>query len=254
MELTLDRAPSLKEGDALPPLWHWLYFSEPVRQSDLGPDGHERLGLFLPPVRYPRRMWAASDLRFAAPLVLGRPAERTSAIEDVAFKRGRSGPLCFVTVRHRVTQDGRAAIDEVQTIVYRDASAGSPAGGAAQTDSPAMPPGSARVYRIGRTQLFRYSALTFNAHRIHYDVPFAVEAEGYPGLIVHGPLLASLMFDHGVKRGHGRPPGRFTFRAEQPVFEDEAFWTEGEQDDAGVALRVTKAAGGVAMRGTLDFE
>ena len=251
MQLTLDRSPLLGEGDALPPLWHWLYFNEPVRQSDLGPDGHERLGLFLPPVRYPHRMWAGGDIRFEAPLVLGRPAEQTSRIEDVTFKQGRSGPLCFVAVRHRITQDGCLAVDETQTIVYRDAHAlqASPAG----AGDPCAPPASANIVRIGRTQLFRYSALTFNAHRIHYDVPFALETEGYPGLVVHGPLLATLLLEHGLSLDKNHQPDRFTFRAERPVFEDEAFWAEDEVDGDSAALRLVKAEGGVAMRGTLAW-
>ena len=250
MELCLDRAPALRSEDALPLLWHWLYFIEPVRTADLAADGHEILGRFLPPVRYPRRMWAGGDVTFENPLMIGRPTEKTSSIEDVAFKEGRTGPLCFVTVRHRISQDGQRAIDEIQTIVYREQSGASEPTLEPETADDA---GTAGTTAIGRLQLFRYSALTFNAHRIHYDEPFATRTEGYPGLIVHGPLLATLLAEYGAGLAPTRRVRRFRYRAVGPVFENERFRFEHQTGSTETELAVVKAQGKPAMQATLEW-
>jgi 3-methylfumaryl-CoA hydratase len=219
---TLDRDPtSMTDGAVLPLGWHWIYFKDAVPASKLGPDGHEARGDFLPPVPLPRRMWAGGRIAFHAPLVLGESAERTSTVESVVAKRGRSGDLVFVTVRHRIVGPSGLAVDEAQDIVYRSpppASGGAPAAGP-------RPPADAELVRAQRADsvtLFRFSALTFNGHRIHYDAPYVIGQEGYPGLVVHGPLLALLLLGVGVER---RPSGvrTFEYRALSPLFCDEEF-------------------------------
>jgi 3-methylfumaryl-CoA hydratase len=247
MQLCLDRQSVLEDGDPLPLLWHWIYFTEPVRQSDLGADGHEKLGYFLPAIRYPRRMWAGGEVNFKAPLLLGQMAEKSSTIESINFKRGASGPLCFVNVRHRITQGGAQKLNEVQTIVFRDKAT------APQSEQAKSEGTSAGAVAIGRTQLFRYSALTFNAHRIHYDEKFAVEEEGYPGLIVHGPLLASLLADYGATLEPDKTLRQFTYRAVQPAFENEPFLVEGSRTDGGADLQIVKRKGGTAMRAKIHW-
>jgi 3-methylfumaryl-CoA hydratase len=210
----------------LAPLAHWLHFLPRVRQSELGPDGHPARGGFLPPVPLPRRMWAGSDLRFHEPIPLSASMERRSSIADVAVKTGRSGALVFVKVRHEINVSGRLAIEERQDIVYRDIPGPPPANAA---DSPAPVPQPARASELSReltadsTLLFRYSALTFNSHRIHYDLPYCQQVEGYPGLIVHGPLVATLLLDHFLRSDSRRRVRSFRFRAEKPLFADSPF-------------------------------
>ncbi len=249
MEMCLDRPPKLRSGDALPLLWHWIFFVDPVPTSELANDGHETLGRFLPSVRYPRRMWAGGDVTFRAPLLIGRPANKTSRIEDVTFKHGSTGPLCFVTVRHRVVQDRTEAIDEIQTIVYRDVPDA--------TESGHLPANSDRVHdgmiSVGRLQLFRYSALMFNAHRIHYDERFTMDTEGYPGLIVQGPLLATLLADYGAGLRPERSVQRYRYRAVGPVFENEGFRFEHDARPDGADLRILKSQQVPAMRANLDW-
>ncbi|MDE2452237.1 MAG: MaoC family dehydratase N-terminal domain-containing protein, partial [Burkholderiales bacterium] len=191
---TLDRDdPPPAEGEPISPCWHWLYFLPLHRQSEIGPDGHPRRGGFLPPVPLPRRMWAGSQIEFQRPITVGQSLVRRSLIEDVRMKEGRSGPLVFVKVLHEVQADGQPAIAERHDIVYRDmpqpgepAPAGTPAPDDAQWTRQIVP---------DDVLLFRYSALTFNGHRIHYDRRYVTGVEGYPGLVVHGPLIATLLLD-----------------------------------------------------------
>lgn len=248
MELCLNRASELEAGDPLPPLWHWIYFIDPVPTSELGEDGHERLGRFLPPIRYPRRMWAGGDVTFKAPLIIGRAAEKTTRIDNVEFKQGKSGPLCFVTVHHRIRQDGRDAVDEIQTIVYREKGAAKPT-----PNSETAQPGDDTM-AIGRLQMFRYSALTYNAHRIHYDERFVTDVEGYPGLLVHGPLLATELAGRGASMDAERQLARFRYRALQPVFENEPFCVEGDRTATGAELRIVKPRTGPAMQATIEWK
>ncbi|MEO1276887.1 MAG: MaoC family dehydratase N-terminal domain-containing protein, partial [Pseudomonadota bacterium] len=211
MEATLDRPPALAEGDALPPLWHWLFFNSPVATQGLGPDGHAARGGFLPPVALPRRMWAGGRLKFDAPLRIGAPARRISTIEAVAEKTGRAGPLVFVTVRHEIEAGGH--LTEWHDIVYRGPADGAPKREPAPNGTP--------VTRITPSLplLFRYSALTFNTHRIHYDADYCRDVEGYPGPIVHGPLIATYLAGLAMSQ-LARPLERFNFRAKQPLFVD----------------------------------
>ncbi|WP_295523259.1 MaoC family dehydratase N-terminal domain-containing protein [uncultured Pseudacidovorax sp.] len=229
---TLDRddAPQAP-GAPIPPLWHWLYFLPAARQSELGPDGHPQRGGFLPPVPLPRRMWAGSQLSFHRPLRVGQSLVRSSRIADVRLKEGRTGPLVFVNVDHRIEADGELAIEERHDIVYRDTPAPDdlpPAPVAAPTDA-------AWVRRIAPDDvlLFRYSALTFNGHRIHYDRRYVTEVEGYPGLVVHGPLIATLLLDLLRRQRPEATVRQFSFRAMKPTFDTESFEVCGAPEGDG---------------------
>ena len=243
LEATLDRPPSLGTGDVLPPLWHWLYFPQEVQSRDLGPDGHARLGGFLPPVALPRRMWAGGRLRFHAPLRLGARIDKHSEITSVDLKTGRSGPLCFVTVRHAYSADATLCLTEEHDIVYRAL----PGPGEPAPSPPAAPEGSGitRAFMPSMPLLFRYSALTFNSHRIHYDLDHCREAEGYPGAVVHGPLIATLLADL-ARSTLGRPLVTFRFRATAPVFHtDRLILNAGEATP--LPLWATRPDGAQAM-------
>jgi 3-methylfumaryl-CoA hydratase len=204
------------DPDTLPPLWHWLYFLDATPRDQIGPDGHAAKGGFLPPIALPRRMYAGGRFTFPGELRFGKPADKRSTIASVAEKQGRSGPLAFVTVRHEIFQDGVIATTEEHDIVYREA---------ADPTVPAPPPPQAERPVLSQTRLtpdevmlFRFSALTFNGHRIHYDYPYVTETEGYPGLIVHGPLIAMLLFEAARSASPDRRPSGFSFRAISPFF------------------------------------
>lgn len=222
LSATLDRDdPYPKPADIVPPLWHWLYFLPIHRQSELGPDGHVRRGGFLPPVPLPRRMFAGNRLQFHHPLRVGDTVTRLSRIVDVNAKQGRSGPLVFVTVRHEISDGQGLALVEEHDIVYRDRSKPSDSVPAPQ----AAPEGAAWTREIlpDPTLLFRYSALTFNGHRIHYDRRYATEVEGYPGLVVHGPLIATLLLDLLRRNLRDVDVSSFSFRAMRPLFDTGRF-------------------------------
>jgi 3-methylfumaryl-CoA hydratase len=247
---TLDRDdPRPAAGDPLPPLWHWLYFLPLHRQSEIGPDGHAKRGGFLPPVPLPRRMWAGGRLTFRAPLRVGERVARTSTIADVTAKEGRSGPLAFVLLRHEIVGPHGQAIVEEHDIVYRE----TPAAG----ERPAAPPRApadatwTRTIRPDAVLLFRYSALTFNGHRIHYDRRYVTEIEGYPGLIVHGPLIATLLLDLVRRHLPAAAVARFSFRAVSPLFDIAEFTVNGRRrDDGTLALWAAGADGALAMEAT----
>jgi 3-methylfumaryl-CoA hydratase len=239
LSVTLDRsAERPPPGTPLPALWHWLYFLPLYRQSDVGPDGHAKRGGFLPPIPLPRRMWAGSQLQFLQPLCIGDAIARTSTIEDVTEKSGRSGALVFVKVRHEIRRrgDADAALVEFHDIVYRDA----PKPGDAAPPSKPAPAQSAweRRWIPDDVLLFRYSALTFNSHRIHYDRRYVTEVEGYPGLIVHGPLIATLLLD--LLR-HQLPDAvvvRYEFRAVRPLFDLHPLFVCGEPQSDGKTFKL----------------
>ena len=194
LSATLDRddAPAVG-GDSIAPCSHWLYFLPLERQSEIGPDGHPNRGGFLPPVSLPRRMWAGSQVEFKRPITVGQSIVRHSRIEDVRLKKGRTGPLVFVKILHEVHADSELAVVERQDLVYRDTpEAGEPVAAATLAPSNAT---WTRQICPDSVLLFRYSALTFNGHRIHYDRRYAREVEGYPGLVVHGPLIATLLLE-----------------------------------------------------------
>lgn len=248
LSATLDiEAPHPLAGDVVLLLWHWLYFLETHRQSELGPDGHAKLGGFLPPVPLPGRMWAGGRFEFMRPLRVGETFTRTSRIVDVQEKKGRTGTLVFVLVRHEIGNSGGIALVEEQDLVYRDhARPGDHA------SAPQLAPAGAmweRKVQPDDVLLFRYSALTFNGHRIHYDRRFATETEGYPGLVVHGPLIATLLLDLLRRHMPEADVTRFEFRAVSPLFDISPFKLCGkpENDAKTVSLWATDSCGGLAM-------
>lgn len=249
---TLDRTdPPYRAGSALPPLWHWMHFLPIHPMSAVGPDGHAEKGGFLPPVSLPRRMWAGSRLTFHRPLIIGEAASKKSTIAKVEHKAGRSGELVFVTVRHEMTDRNGLAIDEEHDIVYREAvQPGAPA------PAPIAAPRSGdweRPIQPDPVLLFRYSALTFNSHRIHYDQPYVTGVEGYPGLIVHGPLIATLLLD-GLRRAlPDARVTRFEFRALAPIFDVDQFAVCGAFEREGKARLWAKKAGALCMDATAHF-
>ena len=229
LNATLDHKPvPAAAGTELPPLWHWLYFLPLHRQSDIGADGHAKRGGFMPPVPLPRRMWAGSQFEFRSPVRVGDAVERTSTIADVTEKEGRTGKLVFVKVRHEVRCNGAAdpAIVEFHDIVYREPK---------RDDDIEPPPQPAPTGAAWQREivpddvlLFRYSALTFNGHRIHYDRKYVTEVEGYPGLIVHGPLIATLLMDLVRRNAPGVDVASFRFRAVRPTFDLNPFRVNGQ--------------------------
>ena len=240
--------PALQAGDPLPGMWHLLYFWDVQPPQDLGRDGHPALGGFLPAVGLPRRMWAGERLIFNAPLILGEEVERVSTIKSVAEKQGRSGKLAFVTVEHRFNGD---ALIEEHDIVYRE----DPGAGPSYSMPRDAPPGVAewRESRKGDTTLlFRYSALTFNGHRIHYDLDYARKVEHYPGLVVHGPLMATMMLAAG-ERALGAAPLSFQFQAKAPVFHGEPFALCGRRIGEGQAELWVEKDGRVCLLGEAVF-
>jgi 3-methylfumaryl-CoA hydratase len=250
MAATLNREPETKN---VPPLWHWLYFLPISPLSETGPDGHPKRGGFLPPVPLPRRMWAGGRLTFHAPLAVGEEATRTSTIVNIEDKTGRTGRLVFVTVQHEIEVDGALRIEEEHDIVYRDEPA--PDASSAPKKEPAKAPVDETFSREIPTNpvlLFRYSALTFNGHRIHYDHPYVTQEEGYPGLIVHGPLIATLLVD--LVR-HELPDANFAsfaFRALRPTFAPNSFTVCGKPSEDGrtVELWAKDHDGYLTMRAT----
>jgi 3-methylfumaryl-CoA hydratase len=257
LSATLDRDDPLPApGIALPPLWHWLYFLPQQRQSLLGPDGHALRGGFLPPVPLPRRMWAGGRLQWLAanPLVVGDAVKRVSRIESVTHKAGRTGDLLFVLVKHEVHNANGLALKEEHDIVYR---------AAAQTGDPVPPPlpaeqGAAwqREVTPDDVLLFRYSALTFNGHRIHYDRKYVTEVEGYPGLIVHGPLIATLLVDLLRRNAPGAFIKSFQFKAVRPTFDLHPFRLNGQPSADGktVKLWAEDHEGWLTIQATAELE
>ena len=251
MQATLDRDPSLDDGDALPPLWHWLYFLEAARLDALGRDAHAARGGFLPPVDLPRRLWAGGRLRWKAPLILGREATRQSTIQAIAEKRGRTGRLCFVTVAHEIFQGGEMRLAEEHDLVYAEY----PAPGA-KPPAPKPAPDNAEFARVvtpSEILLFRYSALTFNGHRIHYDADYARDVEGYDGLVFHGPLTATLLLDLACEQAGGAPTA-YIYRGLAPIAGMDAFRIEGRRAGAAVELWARRQDGALAMSATAQFE
>ncbi|TWG93882.1 3-methylfumaryl-CoA hydratase [Mesorhizobium sp. J18] len=252
LALTLeDRIEPSREGDSLPPLRHWLHFLPLDPLSQAGPDGHARTGEFLPDTGLPRRMWAGGRLTFHRPLKIGEQATRVSRIENVEEKEGRSGRLVFVSVLHEISGADGLAISEEQDIVYREAP--KIAGAAIRMQEAPSDPAWRRTVSPDPVMLFRYSALTFNSHRIHYDHPYVTGVEGYPGLVVHGPLLATLMADLACRENPGRTLRHFSFRGMAPVFAGEAFEVAGKPDGKdGAELWIAKPEG-LAMQGRAEF-
>jgi len=254
MSAALDRDdPAPRDGDPLPLPWHWMFFRDCTAQSELGADGLPERGGLMPPVPLPRRMWAASDIKFNFPLRLGEIAVKRSEITNVAEKSGKSGRLIFVYLCHTILNETKeVAIVEEQTIVYTET-----------VKSGAMPPPRAapknpawqRTLMPDPVLLFRYSALTFNPHRIHYDQPYVTQEEGYPGLVVHGPLIATLMVDLCRRN---RPEARiigFSFRAMAPLFcgNEMVLGAAPSEDGLSASVWAVNHEGGLASQGEVTF-
>jgi 3-methylfumaryl-CoA hydratase len=250
MQATLDAADPGAPPSELPPLWHWLYFLPSARQSNLGPDGHAKRGGFLPPITLPRRMWAGGRLQFLHTIVVGEPVRRVSTIKSIQSKSGRTGQLVFVTVLHEISSARGIVIREEHDIVYRDA----PTPGAAVPRPVAAPSDE----QFGRTitpdpvLLMRYSALTFNGHRIHYDRPYVMQEEGYPGLVVHGPLVATLLMET-LRREHPDKTVRsFEFKAVGPLFDTAPFTVNGKLEGGTARLWARGPEGQLAIQASAE--
>ena len=253
MAATLDVERAPETGTPLPAGWQWLFFNPATRRSLLGSDGHPAKGGFLPPVELPRRMWAGSRIRYLADLSIGTQADKVSRILKIEHKTGKRGSLCFVTVEHTISSNGVSCIVEEQDIVYREATP-------SNTALPASPPRHEAealwscTVQPDSTLLFRYSALTFNGHRIHYDQTYARDVEGYPDLVVHGPLTATLLQQFAVEHGGGRRLTWFNFRGVTPLFVNRAFKLEGKQlDDGSLEVWARGPDGELCMSATAGF-
>jgi len=243
----LERAGALPEmGGPLPALWHWFYFLPQVPNSRIGVDGHPLRGGFMPPVTLPRRMFAGARMEFIAPLVIGSPATREGTVLKVTEKSGKSGALVFVTVEYRISQRGSLCIREEQDIVYKEAGGRVPPPVPLQQWAPVPDGGFSELVTPSEVLLFRFSALTFNAHRIHYDRRYAMEQEGYPGLVVHGPLTALLLAELAA-RNSGRPIKGFSFQGRAPLFDMHQFRLVGLPEDGKVVLEAQGPGGETAM-------
>ena len=238
-----------KTGEVVPRLIHFCLAQPAAPTSGLGPDGHPARGGFLPPVPLPRRMWAGGAFAFSGDLRVGDIVRRVSRIADVVLKEGRTGPLCFVTVEHRVEANGALVLEERQDIVYRDLDS---ATGAAKQPPSAALGAHQRPMKAGAPLLFRYSALTFNGHRIHYDRRYVMEVEGYPGLIVHGPMQAALLCNYATEL-RGEAPRRFSFRGLSPLFDDDAFALHATEAGTGLKLWTAKQNGTLCMMAEADW-
>lgn len=248
---TLDLEDAPGPGAPLPPGWHWLFFNAFVRRGELGQDGHPQRGGFLPPVPLPRRMWAGGRIDYLADIAVGAMVEKRSEIVAIDRKLGKRGELVFVTLRHLLSAGGTACIREEQDIVYR-----APAAPGTPSPPPEPAPSGATVSEEVRPDpvlLFRYSALTANGHRIHYDLPYAREEEGYPGLVVHGPLTATLLQRFAERHGHGARLARFAFRGVSPLFAGLPFRLEAMTEGEGLQLWARGPEGELAMRAEASF-
>lgn len=253
MAATLDLDPdAFRKGAMLPEFWHWIYFTHPVRRSRLGEDGHELRGDFMPPVQLPRRMWAGGRLRFLRPIVIGANIDRTSEIISIDEKHGRSGALVMTTVRHIISDVDGPCVEEEQDIVYCEI----PQPDELPRQQASLPADVQwrETFLPDAVALFRYSALMFNAHRIHFDYPFTTEVEGYRGLLVHGPLTATLLLE-AAKRNVQRELVSFRYRGLAPLFNDELITLAGRntKHEDETELWAADPNGVIAMRGAISW-
>jgi 3-methylfumaryl-CoA hydratase len=240
------------DDDHLPPLAHWMYFLPRARQSMIDRDGHPHRGGLLPPVALPRRMWAGGRLEFLRPIATNAALSRRSTVASITPKDGKSGAMVFVMVRHEVFVDGEVAVREEQDIVYRAPAGGTAPAPRAATADVLAGADSIRVIEPDPVLLFRFSALTFNGHRIHYDLDYARNVEGYPGLVVHGPLIATLLMDHFLRQHPRRRVTGFAFRAQQPLFDTAPFSLFSKSDENGADLAAAAPGMPAAMTARVD--
>ncbi len=243
-----------REGDILPPGWHWMYFLETQRLDQLSEDGHASLGDFMPPVALPQRMWAGSRLKFYSPLVIGEEIVKTSTIDRITRKHGNTGELCFVSIQHRFFSGPTLKLEEGQNIVYRR---NAPPGAPAKPQIPA-PRDADHSVTIQPTSilLFRYSALTFNSHRIHYDLDYCRRVEDFPALVVHGPLVVTFMLKEAQTRDKyriDRHLDEFNFKALSPLFSDHDFSIYLKEHENHCEIWATNPNGNLAMSATLTL-
>ncbi len=244
--LNQHRAPQM--GDALPPLWQWAYFTPAPLASEIGNDGHPTRGGFLPPVPLPRRMWAASKIRFNAPLRLGETVQKQSRIDNVILKQGASGALVFVAVEHLYSVASEPRIAEEQTLVYM--SEHRVGGPGTKSGEPIEAGAWSRRITPDPVMLFRYSALTGNTHRIHYDRDYATREEGYSGLLVHAPWTVTLLVELLREHCSGTTITEFSFRAIRPLPDTAAFTLHGQRKGDKVILQAVDADGQLAVDAT----
>jgi 3-methylfumaryl-CoA hydratase len=252
MAATLGQSlPQLEDAAPLPPAWHWLYFLEAKPRGDLGRDGHAALGEFLPPVALPRRMWAGGRFDFFKPVRIGETIKKVSTINKIERKSGRSGELCFVTVRHELFAEEELRLSEDHEIVYREDANGD--------DAPPTPPPAPDDAEVQETitpdpvLLFRYSALTFNSHRIHYDVDYCRDVEGYPGLVFHGPLTATLLVDLAERQSGQSTVSNFSYRAASPLYDNAPFTTALKREENRLILWAANPEGRLSMTATAEL-
>lgn len=241
--------PGPAPGDPLPPLWHWAYFTEDAAQSQLGTDGHAKLGDFMPPVPLPRRMRAGGRFTFHAPLRIGDEVTRRSEILSVASKTGRQGQLVFLTIRQSLSNADGLAIEEEEDIVYREPTATAMP---APVEGDPAPSDWRDPITPDPVLMFRYSAVTFNGHRIHYDLPYATGEEGYPGLVVHGPLTATLLLDSAVRHS-GKAPRSYAYRGTAPLFAGGQVDLCGRGQNNGYELWAEGPGGYTAMTARVEL-
>ena len=241
-----------KKGDPAPWTTHWCLAQPVFPMSELSQDGHPTRGGFLPPVPLPRRMWAGGELQFFDTMRVGDEVKRHSRISDVTMKTGSTGVLCFVAVEHEITTPRGMAIRERHDIVYRDMSSTAPA---APAKTPPPPPAAKHreIHMADPVLLFRYSALTFNGHRIHYDRDYVTRVEGYPGLVFHGPLQASFIVELAAKLHGGTPPKKLSYRGVQPLFEGSEFSVNANDTGTGMELWTANSQGQPTMKGTATW-
>jgi len=241
--------PPPQKGEPLPLLWHWCYFLDGTAMSAIGVDGHPARGGFLPPADNRNRMWAGSRVTFEGDLLAGIPAQRTSTVTNIVEKTGKTGSLLFVTVAHEVVQEGVRVIHEEQDIVYR-----APSPPKLQGTEPAPLAQWRMTVEPTPVWLFRYSALTFNGHRIHYDFPYVTEQEGYPGLVVHGPLIATSMVQSFCKAHPASRVRQLTYRGLRPLICPKPFEAGGMIVEDGLARVWAEQEGTLAHQGEIRFE
>lgn len=236
-----------QNGEALPHLWQWMFFQAELTDEHLGRDGHPQLGEFLPPAEKRNRMWAGGELEFIEPLIVGLDAECKSTIEKIVEKHGSTGALLFVTVKHEYSQQGKLAVIERQNIVYREPSP-------PKLTSDVAPPADWQTQHTpNATQLFRYSAVTFNGHRIHYDYPYVTEVEGYPNLVVHGPMMATWALHGFIEANPDKTVERFSYRGVRPTTLPDAITIAGrlgEDNQAEVWISNDK---GLIQQGKITY-
>ncbi len=244
---------NVTKGAVLPAPWHWSFFLPETSASNTDIDGHEKRGGFLPPVPLPRRMWAGNKVKFYGSLRIGDCAEKRSRVSSISLKNGRSGQLVFVVVNHQIFVGDKLTVDEDQTIVYRDAPNLSSAPAEISKPDPYLEiADDARVVHPNPVLLFRYSALTYNSHRIHYDREYAVKEEGYPGLVVHGPLLATLLLDHLNQVAPEFLVRKFSFKAVRPLFDTHDFTLNCKRDGSSALVWAADHLGQLAMEMTVN--